>query len=236
MTHVQTILVVEEDPITREFLGDNLLADGYEVLAAGDRAKATALLDTQHPDLALVDVNGDTLALLDTVRSADGLASHIDPDTPMIVLAARTDVLHRIRVLERGGDDVVAKPFSYPELRARIRAVLRRAEVRSAPRVRRIGPLVIDVAARAVRIGDCSVELSAKEYELLLALSGEPSRVFTRNELLRDVWGFRSPGRTRTLDSHACRLRRKMAAAGATGLVVNVWGVGYRLCDSALLG
>jgi DNA-binding response OmpR family regulator len=232
----QTILVANENPATRQFLLDNLTADGYEVLSAQDRSRAIGLLDLNHPDLVLVDVNGDTLELLDAVRSADGLAGRLDPDTAMIVLTGDADTLQRVRVLERGGDDVVATPFSYPELRARIAAVLRRVNGRTTPRVIRVGPLTIDARARTVTVGEERVELSAKEYDLLRALAGEPTRVFTRQELLRDVWGFRCQGRTRTLDSHASRLRRKLTSAGATRLVVNVWGVGYRLCDPALLG
>ena len=118
MTRTHTILVAEEHPATRNFLIDNLAADGYRTLAAEDRAKALALLDVEHPDLVVVDINGDTLELLDAVRSATGLASRIDPDTPLIALTGRSDAIHRIRLLERGGDDVVAKPFTYPELRA----------------------------------------------------------------------------------------------------------------------
>ena len=227
--------MAEEHPATRKFLIDNLAADGYGALAAEDRAKALALLDIEHPDLVVVDINGDTLDLIDAVRSATGLASRVDPDTPMIVLTGRSDATHRIRLLERGGDDVIAKPFGYPELRARIAAILRRSEVHSRSRLRRVGPLTIDVSGREVRVDDQLVELSAKEYELLLALSNDPARVFTREELLRDVWGFRGPCRTRTLDSHAHRLRRKLSASGAGKLVVNIWGVGYRLCDEALL-
>ncbi len=104
------------------------------------------------------------------------------------------------------------------------------------PRLIRVGGLTIDATARRVTVGEKRVELSAKEYELLLALANEPTRVFTREELLRDVWGFRSQGRTRTLDSHASRLRRKLRERGADALVVNVWGVGYRLCDAAFAG
>src|SRR5437763_8659791 len=107
------------NPATRQFLLDNLTADGYEVLSAEDRTKAIAILDIYRPELIVVDVNGDTLALLDAVRSADGIAGRLDPDTPMIVLTGDADTLQRVRVLERDGDDVVAKPFSYPELRTR---------------------------------------------------------------------------------------------------------------------
>jgi DNA-binding response OmpR family regulator len=236
VTQTQTILVAEEHTATRNFLVDNLAADGYRALAAEDRAKALALLDVEHPDLVVVDVNGETLDLLDAVRSATGLASRTDPDTPLIVLTGRVDAIHRIRLLERGGDDVVSKPFAYPELRARIAAMLRRTQRPPSSRLRRIGPVTIDVPGREVRVEDEPVELSAKEYELLLALSSDPTRVFTRDELLRDVWGFRGPVRTRTLDSHAHRLRQKVSRPGAAKLVVNVWGVGYRLCDQAMLG
>ncbi len=226
-----TILVAEEHDATRVFLADNLTADGYRVLIAPDRAKALALLSTAHPDLIVVDVNGQTLALVDAIRSGEGVAGRVDPGIPVIVLSRDADRLQRIRVLERGGDDVVRKPFAYPELRARIAVVLRRAETRQAGSVLRAGPIVIDLRSREVRVFDRPVALSGKEYELLVTLAGEPTRVFTREELLRRVWRFQSFGRTRTVDSHASRLRRKLCGETDDKLVINVWGVGYRLCD-----
>ena len=126
-----TILLAEEHDATRSFLAANLAADGYRVLVAPDRAKALALLSTAHPDLVVVDVNGQTLELLDAIRSGDGIAGQVDPDIPLIVLSRDADRLQRIRVLERGGDDVVRKPFAYPELRARIAA--RAAALGDAP-------------------------------------------------------------------------------------------------------
>lgn len=230
-TTAATILLAEEHDATRAFLQDNLTADGYRVLVATDRAKALALLSTAHPDLIVVDINGQTLALLDTVRSGEGIAGRADPDTPMIVLSRDADRLQRIRLLERGGDDVVKKPFAYPELRARIGALLRRSQSRSGRRMLRAGPVAIDVRSREVRVGERNVELSATEYRLLLALAGEPHRVFNREELLRSVWGRDTFGRTRTLDTHAFRLRRKLCEGADEKLVVNVWGVGYRLVD-----
>src|SRR6516165_5621436 len=128
ITTEATILLAEEDDATRAFLHENLSADGYQVLVAPDRAKALALLSTAHPDLIVVDINGETLELLDTVRAGEGIAGRADPDTPMIVLSREADRLQRIRLLDRGGDDVVKKPFAYPELRARIGAVLRRSQ------------------------------------------------------------------------------------------------------------
>jgi DNA-binding response OmpR family regulator len=150
------------------------------VITAADPAKALALLSTAHPDLILVDVNGRTLELLDAIRAGEGLAARVDPDTPLIVLSRDADRLQRIRVLERGGDDVVRKPFAYPELRARIVAVLRRSEMRRSVRIMRAGPIAIDVRSREVRVADRPVELSAKEYDLLVTLAGEPTRVLTK--------------------------------------------------------
>jgi DNA-binding response OmpR family regulator len=223
-----TILLADEDDAARAFLAANLTADGYLVRAAKDRSKAIALLSVDQPDLIIADVNGQTLDLLDAVRLGNGLAGYLDPDTPMIVLSQQPDDIHRIRVLERGGDDIIAKPFSYPELRARVAAVLRRAERSRHPRRLRVASLTIDLTARHVRLGDDAVELSAKEYELLVALATDPHRVFTREELLRNVWGYRTP--SRTVDSHACRLRQKLSPHPER-LIINVWGVGYRLCD-----
>ena len=234
MPIVSTILLAEECDATRAFLADNLAADGYRVLVAPDRAKAVALLTTADPDLILVDVNGSTLELVDAIRSGEGLAGRADPDTPLIVLSRDADRLQRIRVLDRGGDDVVRKPFAYPELRARIAAVLRRSELRRRTSIVRAGPIVIDVRSREVRVFDRPVELSAKEYDLLVTLAGEPTRVFTREELMRGVWGRQTFGHTRTLDSHASRLRRKLCGDSADKLVINVWGVGYRLVPGEL--
>jgi DNA-binding response OmpR family regulator len=113
--------------------------------------------------------------------------------------------------------------------------LLRRSELRREARILRAGPIVIDVRSRDVRVFDRAVELSAKEYDLLVTLAGEPTRVFTREELLRGVWGLQTFGRTRTLDSHASRLRRKLCGDGHDKLVINVWGIGYRLVDGATI-
>ncbi|HEV2769880.1 MAG TPA: response regulator transcription factor, partial [Solirubrobacteraceae bacterium] len=185
------------------------------------------------PDLALVDIglpDGSGFDLVGRVREADGLASRIDPRTPIIVVSGRADELDRIRGFERGCDDYVCKPFSYAELRGRVAALLRRADHRRAHGRLRVGPLEVDPPTREVRLRGRRLELSAKEFALLRALAVEPARVLPKEELLRGVWGFRSMGQTRTLDSHACRLRHKLGADGDR-FVVNVWGVGYRLVD-----
>ena len=136
------------------------------------------------------------------------------------------------RAASRLGDFLsVAKPFSYAELLARVRAVLRRTSVRSGRGALRVGELTLDPVTRAVRVGGEPVVLSAKEFALLHQLAEDPERVYTKRELLRDVWGFLAMGNTRTLDAHACRLRKKLGARGGRPWVLNVRGVGYRLTE-----
>lgn len=227
-----TILLVEDHPPTRSFLADNLSLDGYEVLQAECLLTARQAVRDRYPDLAIVDLglpDGDGLELVSEVRNADR-SGRIDPDLPLLVLSGRTAELQRLRGFSRGSDDYVIKPFSYPELRARIFALLRRTRVRPRAGRIRVGPLEIDGMARQAWLDGEPLALSKKEFALLRALAAEPTRVFTREELLRGVWGFQSLGATRTLDSHAGRLRKKLRAHGA-GFVVNVWGVGYRLID-----
>jgi DNA-binding response OmpR family regulator len=225
----QTILLADEQDDTRAFLQDNLQCDGYQVRAACSRRQALVLLCELVPDLLLVDVNGQTLSLVDAIRGGEGVAGRINPDVAIVVLTGRCDELHRVRCLQRGADDVISKPFSYPELRERVAAVLRRCGRPRRGSVLRAGPLTIDLAARTVAVDGQPVELSRLEFDLLRALAAEPGRVFTRAELLRDVWGYPSETRSRTMDSHMGRLRGKLRAAGAGRIIVSVWGVGYRL-------
>ncbi len=230
-----TILIVEDHVVTRRFLADNLAADGFEPLEAETAADGRRLMATRSPDLAIIDLglpDRDGLELLREVRRADDLLSRIDPQLPALVLSGRGSELDRVRGFECGADDYLPKPFSYPELRGRVIALLRRA--RRAPRAGKlkIGPLELNPLGREVLLDGIPVRLSKKEYALLRALAEEPTRVFTREELLRGVWGYQSLGATRTLDSHASRLRRKLRPAGS--FVVNVWGVGYRLIDGPL--
>jgi DNA-binding response OmpR family regulator len=227
-----TVVVCEDDEPTLELLCDHLRADRYEALPAPAASDALRLCHYKQPDLMLLDLMLPDAAGLDVlreVRAADGATSKCDPELPVIVLSGRGSEHDRVRGLREGADDYVVKPVHYPELVARVAAVLRR---RRGPREgpRRIGDLVIDPATRSVRVGGRPVELANKEFALLRALAADPTRVFTKEELLRDVWDFRSLGRTRTLDSHASRLRRKLDPEHAR-FVVNCWGVGYRLID-----
>jgi len=228
-----TILIVEDDPVLGTFLADNLAADGYEPVLAETFRDGLRELEFRRPDLVIVDLglpDGSGLDLIGRVRTADGLATRVDPTVPVIVLSGRSGELDRIRGFERGADDFVPKPFAYSELRLRIAALMRRAERRPGLGRLSVGELSVDPAAREVLLRGRRVAVSQKEFALLRALAADPTRVMTKAELLRDVWGYRTLGTTRTLDSHACRLRNKLAVHGDR-FVVNVWGVGYRLID-----
>jgi DNA-binding response OmpR family regulator len=166
------------------------------------------------------------LVLAGDIDDVDKFAQH----APVIVIGrAEADAVDRVHAFRKGCDDYVPRPFDYQELVERIHAVLRRARP-AAAEVLEAGPVRIDTRTRDVRVDGRRIHLSQKEYELLVQLAGEPERVFTKKELLYEVWDYRAPARTRTLDSHASRLRRKLRDAGTgDALVENVWGVGYRL-------
>jgi DNA-binding response OmpR family regulator len=236
VTDSPCILIVEDDAPTRTFLADNLTADGYELLVAGSVRDALRQLEYHHVDLAVVDVglpDGSGLDVVAAVRAATDAGARLDARLPIVLLSGRAADIDRVRGFERGADDFVPKPFSYAEFRLRIAAVLRRARERRSGGRLRVGELSIDPASREVLLRGEAVALSQKEFALLSALAAEPTRVFTKAELLRDVWGFRAMGSTRTLDSHACRLRHKLGRGGDR-FIVNVWGVGYRLVDGAV--
>lgn len=226
------VLVVEDDERTAAFLADNLKADGFRVALAGEAAEAVRAIEVRRPDLVLLDVslpNSSGLAVLDRIRKADGIGTRIDPALPVIILSGRAGELDRVRGFARGADDYVVKPFSYPEVLARVHAVLRRSEGRVGGGIVSVGELTIDPTTREVRLGGERLTLSVKEFALLHTLARQPTRVFSKAELLRDVWGYLSLGATRTVDAHACRLRKKL---GGPRWLVSVRGVGYRLVDS----
>ena len=234
----ESVLLVEDEAGARAFLEQQLADDGFAVVSADRGGRALELVEDSAPDLVLLDaVLPDASGFEVCRRLREGEPGRAwNRDVPVIMLTARGDPIDRLRGFARGCDDYVVRPFVYEELVARMRAVLRR----TAPAGRRdrlvVGQLEVDRLSRSVRVAGAPVLLASKEYELLLALACEPERVFRKEELLRDVWGFRSLGRTRTLDSHASRLRRKLNAAVGDGtFVVNVWGVGYRLVEPQLL-
>src|SRR4051812_5469598 len=164
------ILVLEDDPVARAFLADNLIADGYDVLVAATAREALRRLEHERPDLAVVDLglpDGSGLDVIRAIRAADGVVSHLDPALPLVIVSGRSGELDRVRGFERGADDFVAKPFSYGELRLRIAAVLRRTHLRRRHGRLRVGQLDVDPAAREARVRGVRIALAAKEFALL---------------------------------------------------------------------
>jgi DNA-binding response OmpR family regulator len=226
----EQVLVVEGDAPIRTFLEEQLADDGFDVLAAGAAGPALDLVEQARPDLVLLDtVLPDESGFEVCSRLREGERGRTwNRDVPVILVSPRAEAVDRVRGFARGCDDYLARPFVYEELLARMRAVLRRTNGRRRP-VLAVRALRVDTTARLVTVAGEAIDLSAKEYDLLLALARDPERVCSKEELLREVWNFRSLGRTRTLDSHASRLRRKLNANGGHAFVLNVWGVGYRL-------
>jgi DNA-binding response OmpR family regulator len=219
------VLVAEPEPETREYLGRQLRDDGFDVLGAARRSEALELAESARPDVVLL---AELELCLRLRRGEPGRTW--DRNVPVIVLAPSSDPVERVRALDRGADDVIGRPFAYEELLARIRALIRRSASGSGD-VIVAGDLVIDRPTRRVRVRETVVDLSAKEFELVVKLASEPYRVFTKEELLREVWGYRALGRTRTLESHASRVRKKLCVDPEDRFIVNVWGVGYRMLE-----
>ncbi len=227
------ILLVESDREAGIALAEHLAADGYPVELASTAQHARVLARASAPRLALLgglDPPRGALRLLGEIRTADPAGAPWAPTLPVVVLGAHASQLELLRAFETGADDFVGPPAGYLELRARIRALLQRCEPRPADAgLLEVAGLRIDARARTVSVDGRPVELRRLEFELLGHLARDPERVFTKAELLDAVWGYRSHTSTRTLESHASRLRRRLAAAGAHHRVLNVWGVGYRL-------
>ena len=230
----EQVLVVEGEAPIRAFLEEQLADDGFEVLAAEAAQPALELVERARPDLVLLDTvlpDESGFVVCSKLRAGEPGRTW-NRDVPVILVSPRAEPVDRVRGFARGCDDYLARPFVYEELVARMRAVLRRASPANH-RCLAVRDIDVDLASRVVRVAGEPVRLSAKEFDLLVALAEDPERVFRKEELLRDVWGFRSLGRTRTLDSHASRLRRKLNRDGEVAYVLNVWGVGYRLVAGA---
>jgi DNA-binding response OmpR family regulator len=227
------LLLAENEPGSRGFLERHLSDDGFRVVPADRGARALELAERARPDLVLIGHPLPDASAVDVCRRLrEGEPGRSwDRDVPVIVRSAEdADAVDRVRAFQRGCDDFVGRPFVYDELVARIRAVLRRVSARERERIE-VGDLVVDRGTRRVTLRGEAVPLAGKEFELLAKLAGDPTRVFSKDRLLREVWGFRSLAPTRTVDSHASRLRRKLAREGEKPYVVNVWGVGYKLLD-----
>lgn len=221
------VLLVEDEPGLSGLIRSHLERDGHQVLQAFDGSEAVALARQTSPDLLILDwmLPGlDGLTVCREIRRRQLM--------PILMLTARDDEADRVNGLEAGADDYVVKPFSIPELLARVRALLRRVALDSAaagPADQSIvtsGPLVIDEAAHAATLQGSPLELTRRELAILALLARHPGRTFTREYLLDNVWGEDYDGLDRAVDSQMVRLRRKLGDLGQR--IEAVWGVGYR--------
>ena len=222
----QALLLAQPEESVGSFLERHLADDGFEIVRADDEEATLALAERVRPDLVLLSTELDVCRRLREGEPGRSWNRRV----PVIVLGdAEADAVDRVRAFDRGCDDFVSRPFHYDELLARIRAVLRRSDSPLPDDELQAGEIVIDLPTRCVTVGGRLLPLPAKEYGLLARLATAPTHVFSKQELLRDVWGYRSVARTRTVDSHACRVRRRLAEVTDTPYVLNEWGVGYRL-------
>lgn len=231
-----TILLVEADPELSTMIAKQLASDGYEPVIARSAQHARVLAEMRPPRLLILgelESAHAALRLLAEIRAEarvdrESASAAMRADIPAIVLCSGGHEIDLLRAFEAGADDFLCRPPRYLELRARIRAVLRRAHAIERPARLQVEGLTIDLASRVAHLGRQKLVLRRMEFELLAALASAPDQVLPKSQLLL-IWGYTSMCTTRTLDSHASRLRRKLAAIDARPWIVNVRGVGYRL-------
>jgi DNA-binding response OmpR family regulator len=217
----RTIMVVEDDPSIGELVRTYLQREGFPSVWVRTGEAALEEISRRSIGLVVLDIGLPGIDGFEVCRRIGGRV-------PVVMLTARDHVGERVAGLELGADDYVSKPFSPRELTARVKAVLRRLDRSDGEAELSVGPLKLDGAAREVRIDGREVELTQREFELLRYLMERAGRVVGRDELLEAVWGFASPGQTRTVEVHVAQLRKKL---GEPQLIRTVRGVGYKLSD-----
>jgi two-component system, OmpR family, response regulator MprA len=216
------ILLVDDDPKIVPLLARGLAYEGFEVFTAADGNAGLTAARAHEPHVVLLDIampGPDGFEVCRRLRTMG--------DTAIIMLTARDEVVDKVGALNLGADDYVAKPFAFDELVARIRAVLRRRRTGSDPLA--YADLTLNPQTREVRRAEGAVDLTAREYELLLMLMRHPRQVLTRDQLLERVWGYDAQADTNTLDVHIGHLRQKLEAGGGARLIQTLRGVGYAL-------
>ncbi len=219
------ILIVEDDHNIADLLRLYLEKDGYEVSIASDGLKGVEQFRSFQPDLVLLDVMLPAMDGWSVCRTIRGEAK-----TPIIMLTAKSETEDKVFGLKQGADDYITKPFEMKEVLARIEAVLRRSGMEPEKNSRRLtfDKLIIDMEAFELTVDGKKLSIPPKEMELLFHLASAPNRVYTRNQLLDEVWGFDYFGDTRTVDVHIKRLREKLEGVSDRWELKTVWSVGYK--------
>ncbi len=217
------ILIVEDDMNIRELLRLYLEREGYETISAGDGGEGLRAFRRESPDLVLLDIMMPVMDGWQVCR-----AIRAESKCPVIMLTAKGETFDKVSGLDMGADDYIVKPLEMREVIARIRAVLRRYEPEELPPKLVFDNLVIDKESYELTVRGKRIDAPPKEIELIYFLASSPNRVFTRAQLLDDVWGFDYFGDTRTVDVHVKRLREKLEGASDKWELKTVWGVGYK--------
>ncbi len=232
----RTVLIVEDDPDISQLISMHVSEAGYSALPVTDGEQALATFEQAGPDLVVLDImlpGIDGLEVCKRIRRAN-------EQVPVLMLTAKSTELDRVLGLELGADDYLTKPFSVVELMARIKALFRRIDAHAiadraaqAESVLTFDGLTIDSARHRVQTADGEIDLTAREFDLLLFLASSPGHVFSRAQLLDAVWGYDHDGYEHTVNTHINRLRLKIEKDPAQpGFVQTVWGVGYRFMDA----
>ena len=219
----KTVLIVEDESNIRELLRMYLEQEGYTVESAQNGSEGLRTFKRVHPDLVLLDLMMPVMDGNQMIRELRTFSK-----TPVIMLTAKGEMMDKVAGLELGADDYITKPFEMREVMARVKAVLRRFEDDNEPKSLEFDNLTIDKNAFNIIVKGETMEIPPKEIELLYFLASSPNRVFTRAQLLDDVWGFDYFGDTRTVDVHIKRLREKLQDVSDKWEIKTVWGVGYK--------
>jgi len=222
-----TLLVIDDEENVCELITMYFEKSGFQVVCTGDGAVGVELARSQKPDMVILDLMLPGVDGLDVCKDIRKFSN-----VPMIMLSARVDEVDRVLGLEIGADDYMTKPFSPRELLARVKAVLRRASYTPSPddqQLLNLPGIVVSRVSREVVIGEERIDLTPKEFDLLWHLASNRSRVFTREQLLEQVWAYQDfSGDERTVDQHIKRLRRKVEIPGSPARITTIWGVGYK--------
>lgn len=223
--NAEKILVVDDDLNICELLRLYLTKEGYNVVIANDGVSAVTMFQEESPSLVLLDIMLPKLDGWQVCREIRKFS-----ETPIIMLTAKGEVFDRVLGLELGADDYVVKPFDTKEIVARIKAVLRRSSSSSAEEVKEVhyDKLSINLTNYELKVAGVQIDTPPKEMELIFHLAKNPNRVFTRDQLLDEVWGYDYYGDSRTVDVHVKRLREKLEGTSDKWELRTVWGVGYK--------